>query len=224
MASDNISKHYTAAFYEFQRTGSYRGAIKFFQHLFTHYMPRSIVDFGAGVGTWLAAAKQFGISDLLAIDGDWVKDVEQVDSSIPYIVHDLEERIDLENHFDLAISLEVAEHLTPSRAATFIDDICRASDLVICSAAMKDQGESITSMSKTQATGLNSLDWVLTNILTSSVLRSGVMTLSSLGIFRIYFYLLEWVIQERFYCRIILSWILFTLAYSLPRFNLRDLV
>jgi hypothetical protein len=142
MIKDNISKHYTADFYEIQKTGSYHSAIKFLQHLFKHYMPRSIVDFGAGVGTWLAAAKELGITDVLAIDGNWVKDLERVDSSIPYIFLDLEERIYLEKCFDLAISLEVAEHLTPSRAATFIDDICKASDLVIFSAAMKDQGGS----------------------------------------------------------------------------------
>jgi hypothetical protein len=41
----------------------------------------------------------------------------------------LEEPICLDKRFDLAVSLEVAEHLTPERAATFIDDICQASDV-----------------------------------------------------------------------------------------------
>jgi hypothetical protein len=142
MTQSNLPDHYTASFYELQKTGSYRSATKFFQHLFKHYIPQSIVDFGAGVGTWLSAAKQLGISEVLAIDGNWVEKIERIDLSIPYIFHDLEERINLDKRFDLVISLEVAEHLTLPRAATFIDDICKASDLVMFGAAMKDQGGS----------------------------------------------------------------------------------
>jgi hypothetical protein len=142
MAQDNLPDYYTSSFYEIQKSGSYRSAIKFFQHLFKHYIPSSVVDFGAGVGTWLTAAKQLGISDVLAIDGSWVEKIERVDFSIPYVFHDLEERINLDKCFDLAISLEVAEHLTPPRAATFVEDICKASNLVVFGAAIKDQGGS----------------------------------------------------------------------------------
>ena len=42
--------------------------------------------------------------------------------------------------YDLAISLEVAEHLPESSAENFITSLCEASDIVLFSAAVKGQG------------------------------------------------------------------------------------
>ena len=53
---------------------------------------------------------------------------------------DLENRIQIESKFDLAISLEVAEHLSEMRADSFIDDLCALSDLILFSAAVPNQG------------------------------------------------------------------------------------
>ena len=53
---------------------------------------------------------------------------------------DLENNIQIESKFDLAITLEVAEHLSEIRADSFIDDLCALSDLILFSAAIPDQG------------------------------------------------------------------------------------
>jgi len=45
----------------------------------------------------------------------------------------------LGERFDLALSLEVAEHLNPKRADSFVADLCKASDLVLFSAALPAQ-------------------------------------------------------------------------------------
>ena len=42
--------------------------------------------------------------------------------------------------FDLAVSLEVAEHLAPERADGFVDDLAALSDRVLFSAAVPGQG------------------------------------------------------------------------------------
>jgi len=52
---------------------------------------------------------------------------------------DLSEPVHFPEKFDLALSLEVAQHLLPGAAQTFIASICRISDLVIFGAAIPGQ-------------------------------------------------------------------------------------
>ena len=104
---------------------------------------RSVVDVGCGLGTWLEVARQLGVDSILGIDGPWLKDEEnlKVDQN-QLVVQNLNENLKLESKFDLAISLEVAEHLSEARADTFVDDICSLSDLILFSAAIPGQGGS----------------------------------------------------------------------------------
>jgi hypothetical protein len=53
---------------------------------------------------------------------------------------ELEESLRLNRRFDLAICLEVAEHLSGGRAASLVDDLCALSDCVLFSAAIPGQG------------------------------------------------------------------------------------
>ena len=63
---------YTAEFYDQQQEGSFRSARRVLPHLVELTSPRSIVDVGCGVGTWLAAALEMGIADVLGVDGAYV--------------------------------------------------------------------------------------------------------------------------------------------------------
>jgi hypothetical protein len=61
-------------------------------------------------------------------------------AKVPFVAHDLEQPLpDLGRH-SLAVCLEVAEHLSPGRAQSFIADLCRLSDVVLFSAAIPGQG------------------------------------------------------------------------------------
>jgi len=100
----------------------------------------SMVDFGCGIGRWLATARALGANDLLGIEGDWLIEDLIVDPAIPILRRDLEAPVALDRRFDLAISLEVAEHLSPARARSFVADICRAADVVLFGAAIPHQG------------------------------------------------------------------------------------
>lgn len=102
---------------------------------------RSAVDVGCGLGTWLEAAQQLGVDSILGIDGHWLRDeVELKIDRNQVIFQNLEEGFAIDSKFDLAISLEVAEHLSAESADGFVENICSLSDLILFSAAIPGQG------------------------------------------------------------------------------------
>ena len=138
--NNKLSKLYNSKFFTGQVDKSHRSAKEYMTYLFNFYKPNSIVDFGCGTGAWLMVAQDLGVKDLLGIDGEWIQG-QQIDTEkINYKLENLEQSIKLQRKFDLAISLEVAEHLTENRAKSFVSDICCAADLVLFGAAIKGQG------------------------------------------------------------------------------------
>ncbi|MBC8392044.1 MAG: methyltransferase domain-containing protein [Deltaproteobacteria bacterium] len=102
----------------------------------------SAVDFGCGVGTWLSILKEKGVKEILGIDGPWVeKSLLEIPQQSFHRV-DLEDEIKLNRRYDLAISLEVAEHLRPEAAKTFVESLVNSSDFILFSAAIPFQGGS----------------------------------------------------------------------------------
>lgn len=101
---------------------------------------RSAVDVGCGVGSWLAVLHNKGVEDVWGIDGPWVdKGLLKVPQE-QFLECDLSKPISHSRRYDLAISLEVAEHLHPDCAAEFVASLTRLSDCVLFSAAMPFQG------------------------------------------------------------------------------------
>lgn len=103
--------------------------------------PDTVIDFGCGQGYWLDAFAGIGVSSVVGLDGDYV---DRSRLAIPHdaffpVNFEMAKTIDF-GHFDLAISLEVAEHLPESRAEWFVGELCAASDFVLFSAAIPGQG------------------------------------------------------------------------------------
>jgi len=100
----------------------------------------SAVDFGCGVGTWLSVLKEKGVEDILGLEGPWVEHelLKIPQDSLKQV--NFEEGVTLDKKYDLAISLEVAEHLKPQTAKSFVQSITKASDFVLFSAAIPFQG------------------------------------------------------------------------------------
>lgn len=135
-----LGHHYDAAFYGSQREKSRHGADRILPLVVGPLAVNSVVDFGCGVGTWLAAALALGVERARGIEGPWVDSANLADPRIDLVNQNLEQRVDAGEGFDLAMSLEVAEHLSADRAPTFVEDLCRASRRVLFGAAVPGQG------------------------------------------------------------------------------------
>lgn len=98
------------------------------------------MDFGCGQGAWLLEAQALGVKDLQGLDGDWVDSNAMRSAGVKFRGMDLAAKPDLERRFDLAMSLEVAEHISPEHSETFVGGLCSASDVVLFGAAVPDQG------------------------------------------------------------------------------------
>jgi len=100
---------------------------------------QSVLDVGCGAGAWLTVWKSLG-AEILGLDGDYVRPEQLLISHDEFSAVDLRASFFLNRRFDLAQSLEVAEHLPASSAAGLVDSLCRHSDLVLFSAAPPGQG------------------------------------------------------------------------------------
>jgi cyclopropane fatty-acyl-phospholipid synthase-like methyltransferase len=100
----------------------------------------SATDVGCGVGTWLSVLAQKGVTNICGFDGPWVEQELLVIPKESFRQADLEKPLRIERRYDLAISLEVAEHVSPANAKTFVSSLCALSDNVLFSAAIPYQG------------------------------------------------------------------------------------
>lgn len=101
--------------------------------------PSSVLDVGCGVGTWLKAFKEFGVQDYFGLDGVKIADADLLVEKAKFRVSDFSKPWTIGRKFDLAICLEVAEHLPPASSQDFIKAICEHSDHVIFSAGCPEQ-------------------------------------------------------------------------------------
>ncbi len=140
---NNSSKNgdiYDAHFYETYAQKSTQSAMIILDILLRYFKPNSIADFGCGIGTWLAAAEAQGIENLTGFDGDWVDQSKLLSKNIKFNKTDFTELYQVEEDYDLAISLEVAEHIESKYADQFVNTICSAAEVVVFSAAIPYQG------------------------------------------------------------------------------------
>ncbi|HEY3782367.1 MAG TPA: methyltransferase domain-containing protein [Fimbriimonadaceae bacterium] len=100
---------------------------------------KSVLDIGCGIGTYLAAAQEMGM-EIAGVEGPWLGlDGLDIDKSFITIT-DLEKPIDLDRKFDLAISLEVGEHLSDAASPHLVKALVSHADYVVFSAAIPLQG------------------------------------------------------------------------------------
>lgn len=132
---------YTTAFFLTYAEDSYRSARGLLPLVRDLIQPKRIVDVGCGVGTWLRVWEELGASAVLGIDGDYVsRDQIQVNSE-KFVAMDLTKPGAISGlPFDLAQSLEVAEHLPQEAAPRFVSFLCSLSPVVLFSAAIPGQG------------------------------------------------------------------------------------
>jgi SAM-dependent methyltransferase len=104
--------------------------------------PKSVIDIGCGIGTFIYCFKEQGISDVLGIDGSWCNKelINKFLAENEFLEKNLESKLVLDKKFDLVISLEVAEHLSEKSADIFVENLISSGNIILFSAAIPLQG------------------------------------------------------------------------------------
>jgi SAM-dependent methyltransferase len=131
---------YTSEFFNTIRDGSRRSAHVIAPMVLRLVQPKSIVDVGCGDGTWLSVFREMGVSDVFGLDGDYLDRRQLQIPQDQFRATDLSSPFGLSRSFDLAISLEVAEHLPPQSAEGFVGSLTQLAPVVLFSAAIPGQG------------------------------------------------------------------------------------
>lgn len=131
---------YTASFYERQSNETYSSSEVIVPLLLDLVQPQSVIDVGCGTGSWLRTFREHGIQQLSGFDGPWLDTAKLLIPQDLFTRADLDKPLQVDRRFDLAISLEVAEHLKPESADGFVASLTSLSDVVAFSAAIPFQG------------------------------------------------------------------------------------
>jgi SAM-dependent methyltransferase len=134
------SEHYDRSYFEAHLALTKRSAEAVVPLVMDLLEPRSVCDVGCGRGIWLSVFEQHGATEVLGMDGDYVdRELLEIDPGRFRSV-DLEKGVPDAGRFDLAVSLEVAEHLPDAAAAGFVDGLAALAPAVLFSAAIPGQG------------------------------------------------------------------------------------
>ena len=131
---------YNRGFFEGLTRASEQSASVVVPLIFGHFNPTRVVDVGCGTGIWLRLFKECGVEEVLGIDGPYVPtDLLQI-APEEFQAADLTKPLRLERSFDMAVCLEVAEHLPPSDADNLVESLTRLAPVIVFSAAIPGQG------------------------------------------------------------------------------------
>lgn len=130
---------YSDQFYEL-RTAAVQDCVRVLVPLIAELVGlASVVDFGCARGEWLQAFSAHGVHEIQGIDGPYV---DQNQLQIPrerFIPANLADMEPLDRQFDLALCLEVAEHLPMGAAKHLVNLLTQAAPVVVFSAAIPGQ-------------------------------------------------------------------------------------
>lgn len=130
---------YDGAYYDTRVQGSLPSARIVVPALLKLLQPASVLDVGCGRGAWLKAFLENGVPDVRGVDGDYVerdKLLFPVERFTPLDLHHPER---LQGRYDLALCLEVAEHLPGSVAPALVEALTERAPVVFFSAAVPGQ-------------------------------------------------------------------------------------
>ena len=101
------------------------------------WRPASVIDVGCGEGIWAALFEAEGVP-AVGVDGGYVRPERRLIDR--FVVWDLREPLPALGRYDLAVCLEVAEHLPAASAGTLVAGLAGLADRILFSAAVPGQG------------------------------------------------------------------------------------
>ncbi|MGI9066548.1 MAG: class I SAM-dependent methyltransferase [Pyrinomonadaceae bacterium] len=122
---------YSKSFYRSLESPALNSAREVLPFLFQLFKPGSVVDVGCGTGEWLSVWQDLGIKDVLGIDF-YAGDILKIPKT-SFVQQNLSAPFTLPRTYDLAMSLEVGEHLPPESAEGFVGSLTSLSSVVLFS-------------------------------------------------------------------------------------------
>lgn len=108
--------------------------------LMQRFRPQSVVDLGCGTGIWLSVFGRHGVSRLRGCDGSWVPQDKLKIPAASFQTVDFHGTWPAPERFDLALCLEVGEHISADAGGRLVEFLCGSADVVLWSAAIPGQG------------------------------------------------------------------------------------
>ena len=102
--------------------------------------PKSVIDIGCGRGAWLNVFGEHGIKTLRGLDGNYINRSKLLIDSSCFDIVDLTKPFEIDRQYDLAICLEVVEHLPAKAGQSLVATLTRTAPFVLFSAAVPGQG------------------------------------------------------------------------------------
>lgn len=140
MTAQALATYYDNAFYDEIDAGALRSAEAVVPLVLALTQATSVIDVGCGRGAWLKVFGDYGIADLHGVDGDHVDRSALVIPANSFSAADLTRILVLDRRFDLAVCLEVAEHLPARSARGLVKSLVNLASCVLFSAAIPGQG------------------------------------------------------------------------------------
>lgn len=113
----------------------FEAAIALQSWLDVQFTPQSVIDIGCGAGVFLTLFQTRGV-DILGVD---LETNARTLLDTDFLQFDLQNELILEKKYDLALCLEVIEHLDKQYEKTLIKSISNAADIIVFSGAKPNQ-------------------------------------------------------------------------------------
>jgi len=139
-------KVYDDRYFKWHYDSTRNYAIKTMDWYIREFKPKSIIDFGCGIGAYLESGLNNGIDKLRGFDIGGEKLEPYIHTSVKEFIEfvDCTKKIQTDK-YDCVISLETGEHIEPQGTEVFVDNICNSlseKGFILFSAAPPGQGGS----------------------------------------------------------------------------------
>lgn len=131
---------YNKNFYDQMTEVSLRSARKIVPFLISNFPIKNVIDFGCGNGAWLKAFDELTV-EIVGIEGNWIRDKKTLIPKDKYQFTNFEDKnLNITEKYDIALCMEVAEHLSEPSAEYLIEQITSVTNKILFSAAIPLQG------------------------------------------------------------------------------------